>query len=84
MQLLGVGPIYEPVGVGASLIVRSGPPGVGASRKVLGSCFARGHGDIEGWAYLVEELSRNRPLSSRFENDLWRFTRIQVWDINVR
>jgi len=25
--------------------------GVGASIKVLGACFARGHGDMEGWAY---------------------------------
>jgi len=53
-ELLGVGPICEPVGVGASSVVRSGPPNVGASREVLGLCFARGRGNIEGWAYLVE------------------------------
>jgi len=53
--LLGVGPICEPVGVGASFIVRSGPPRVGAPRKVLGLCFALRHGVIEGWAHLVEE-----------------------------
>jgi len=56
-ELLGVGPICEPVGVGASIIVRSGPLSVAALRKVLGLCFVRGHGDIEGWPYLVEEAS---------------------------
>jgi len=54
-ELLGVAPICEPVGVGALLIVRSGSPGVGASRKVLGLRFARRHGDIDGWAYLAED-----------------------------
>jgi len=64
-ELLGVGPICEPVGVGASLIARSGPPGVGASRKVLGLCFARGPGDIEGWAHLVEErIYRGKPIDT--------------------
>ena len=64
-ELLGVGPICDPVGVGASFVVRSGPPGVGASRKVLGLCFARGHGNIEGWAYLVDErIYRGEPIDT--------------------
>ncbi len=46
-------------------MVRTGPPGVGASRKVLGLCFARGHGDMEGWANLVEERTyRAEPIDT--------------------
>gem|GEM_PF-3089145 len=46
-------------------MVRTGPPGVGASRKVLGLCLARRHGDIEGWAYLVEKrIYRGEPIDT--------------------
>jgi len=46
-------------------VVRTGPPGVGASRKVLGLCLARRHGDIEGWAYLVEKrIYRGEPIDT--------------------
>ena len=46
-------------------MVRAGPPGVGASRQVLGLCFARGRGNIKGWAYLVEErIYRGEPIDT--------------------
>ncbi len=46
-------------------MVRTGPPRVGASSKVLGLCFARGHGDTEGWAHLVEErIYRREPIDT--------------------
>ncbi|GEM_PF-1781532 len=50
---------------GTLFVVRSGPPGVGASRKVWGLCFSRRLGDIEGWAYLVEErVYRGEPIDT--------------------
>jgi len=45
-------------------MVRSAP-GSGSFEKGLGLCFARGHGDIGGWAHVVEErIYRGEPIDT--------------------
>ncbi len=64
-KLLGVGPIYGPVGVGASLIAVGGPPDFSGSRKALFFRFSHGFVDIEHRRGLLEERKhRGEPIDT--------------------